>query len=96
MALTELQLPDKVRFYRILQGAATQMDNLMHTWENLAEFIGMIDTVDLDAMGVAGGQVRADLVAFRTVLNESVAFFQGTSTTQTEVPADIVDKIRSM
>ena len=96
MSLTELQLPKKERFYGRLQSAATQMDNLMKQWENLAEFIGMVDTDDLDSMGVATGQVRTDLVDFRTVLNETIAFFNGTSTAQTRVPADIIDKIRSM
>lgn len=96
MALTELQLPPKASFYGRLQSAATQMDNLMKQWENLAEFIGMVDAADLDSMGVATGQVRTDLVDFKTVLNETIDFFNGTSTTQTKVPADIVDKIRSM
>ena len=96
MALTELQLPTKASFYGTLQSAATQMDNLMRQWDNLAEFIGMIDITDLDAMGVATGQVRTDLNNFKTVLNEMAAFFNGNSTTQTQIPADIVDKIRSM
>ena len=96
MALTELQLPTKASFYGSIQSAATKMNNLVIQWENLAEFIGFIETADLDAMGVATGPVRTDLIAFRTVMNELVAFFKGTSTTQTEVPADVVDKIRSM
>ena len=96
MALTELQLPTKDNFYRNIQNAATQMDNLMRHWENLAEFIGLVGTADLDAMGVATGQVRTDLVDFRTVLNEVVAFYNGTSTSQTKVPSEIADKIRTM
>jgi hypothetical protein len=96
MALTELQLPTKAAFYGTMQSAASKMNNLMKQWEDLAEFIGFVGTADLDAMGVATGQVRTDLTAFRTVMNELVAFFKGTSTTQTEIPADVVDKIRSM
>ena len=96
MALTELQRPTKDNFYRSLQNAASQMDNLMGHWANLAEFVGFVDTADLDAMGVAAGQVRTDLVNFRTVMNEIVAFYKGTATTQTNVPATVVDKIRTM
>ena len=96
MALTELQLPAKDNFYRKIQNAASQMDQLMQTWENIAEFIGNVDATDLDAMGVASGQVRIDLVDFRVVLNETVDFYKGTSLTQTKVPADLIDKIRSM
>ena len=96
MALTELQLPAKQNFYNHMQSAASRMDNMMRTWENLAEFVGFIEAADLDAMGVATGQVRTDLTNFRTVMNELVAFFRGESTTQTQVPADVVDKVRTM
>lgn len=96
MALTELQRPTKDNFYRNLQNAASQMDNLMRHWENLAEFVGFVGTGDLDAMGVAEGDVRTDLINFRTVMNEIVAFYNGTGTAQTNVPAIVVDKIRSM
>ena len=96
MALTELQLPTKASFYGTMQSAASKMNNLMRQWEDLAEFIGFIDTTDLDAMGVAAGQVRTDLTQFRTSMNELVAFYKGDSTTQTQVPATVVDKIRSM
>ena len=96
MALTELQLPTKASFYGSLQSAANKMNNLIKQWEDLAEFIGLVDSSDLDAMAVATGQVRTDLIAFRTVLNELSAFYNGTSTTQTEIPADIIDKIRSI
>ena len=39
MTLTELQLPEKTAFYRNISHAATEMDNLMIRWKNLAEFI---------------------------------------------------------
>lgn len=96
MALTELQLPTKASFYGSLQSAATKMDNIMRQFENIAEFIGFVDTVDLDTIGVPAGQVRTDLLNFRTVMNELVDFYNGTSTTQTYVPAEIVDKLRAM
>ena len=96
MALTELQLPTKVEFYGRLQNAANKMNSLIKQWEDLAEFIGIVESSDLDAMGVASGQVRTDLISLRTVLNELSAFYNGTSIIQTEVPSDIVDKIRGI
>ena len=96
MALTELQLPEKATFYSNVQNAATNMKRLMDEWQNMADFIANVDTDDLDAMGVAAGTVRTDLVQFRTVMQEFIDFFKGNSTTQTLVPDDIVDKIRNM
>lgn len=96
MALTELQLPTKESFYGNLQHAAKEMDNLMDRWKNLAEFIGMVGTADLDAMGVAAGQVRTDLVEFRTVLNEMLALYNGDAVTPTNAPNTVIDKIRMM
>ncbi len=96
MALTELQLMEKASFYGTLRSAATKMNNIMRQFEDIAEFIGFVDSSDLDAMGVAAGDVRTHLTQFRTIMNEMIAFYKGESTTQTQVPADIVDKIRSM
>jgi len=96
MALTELQLPTKENFYRNLQNAATQMDNLMQRWENLAEFINFIEVADLDAMNIPSGQVRTDLVNFRLVMDELVSFYKGDAVIATNPPHEVVDKIRSM
>jgi len=94
MALTEIQLPDKATFYNEIQHAASQMNGVMNAWRDISEFIGAMGTADLDAMGVAAGQARTDLINFRIAMEELTAFFDGTSTTQTNVPSDIVDKIR--
>ena len=96
MALSELQLPMKANFYGRLQSAANKMNNIMRDWSELAEFIERVDTADLDAIGVPAGDVRTDLVEFRNVMQEVVAFFKGTSTIQTQIPETVVDKIRSM
>jgi len=96
MALTELQLPTKVDFYLKLQRAATEMNNLINKWRDLSEFIGIVTTADLDAIGVASGQVRTDLVAFKQAIVDILAVYDGTSTTPTVSPASIIDKIREM
>lgn len=96
MALTELQLPDKLVFYAKLQASATEMNRLIDKWKNIAEFIGMVDNADLDAMGVPLGQVRTDMIAFRTVMDEMISFYEGNAVTQTNAPNAVVDKVRSM
>ena len=96
MALTELQLPAKADFYRKIQHSASEMDNLMGKWKNLAEFIALVETSDLDAMGVAPGQVRTDLIDFRTVLNEMLSLYEGCAVTPTNSPDAVIDKIRLM
>jgi hypothetical protein len=94
MALTELQLPTKSSFYSRLQSAATEMDEIMRRWQAQSEFIANIDTADLDAMGVAAGQVRTDLVNFRVAMEELVDFYNGGAVTATNNPANMVDLIR--
>lgn len=96
MALTELQRPTKEDFYNTLRHSATEMHRLILRWKSLADGINMFDATDLDAMGVAAGQVRTDMINYRTVLNEMTAFFEGESTTQTQVPKTVVDKVRSI
>jgi hypothetical protein len=96
MALTEIQLPTKQLLYDNLQEAATQMNRLMGDWRDLAEFIGNIDTADLDILAVPAGQERTDLVNFRTAINEFLAFYDGTAQTQTVIPGNVVDLIRRM
>lgn len=96
MALTELQLPTKQNFYSQLQYAASEMDQVLTKWANIAEFVERIDTADLDAMGVPAGQLRTDLNEFKTVINEFMSFYQGSSVTPTNAPDGVIDKIRRM
>jgi len=96
MALTELQLPSKDDFYRKIQAAATQMDTIVQRWADLAEFIGMVETTDLDAMGVPEGAVRLDLLDFRALLVEVGSFYSGNAVTPTNPPNAVIDKVRSM
>jgi len=100
MPLTELQLPTKENFYRNIQHSASEMDNLITRWRNLAEFVGRIDASDFDAMGVpvgtGPGMVRTDLTNFRILLNEVVDLYDGNSVVPTNLPSEIIDRIRTM
>jgi len=96
MALTEVQLPTKDQLYRDLQSVAGEIRSRMERWRLAADFIGQMDTDDLDAIGVPAGQVRTDLQQFRTTLNEIVALLEGEAVTPTNNPSDVLDKIRKM
>jgi len=95
MALTELQLPIKSNFYAKLQDAANKLDKVMVEYDRISEFIGRIDTDDLDAMGVAAGQVRTDLVGFRTAIDQMLSLWNGNAVSEPSVaPAEAIDRIR--
>jgi len=96
MALTELQLPTKEDFYRNIQHAATEMNNIMRRWQDMAEFLATVDAADMTSIGVPTGQVRTDLVEFRTAVEEIISLYQGNSVTPTNVPDAVMDKIRRM
>ena len=94
MSLTELQLPNKTDFYRSLQSAATQMDELMNKWKNMSEILALVEASDLDSMGVATGVVRTDLVNFRLAVNDLVNLYFGAAVTPANTPAIVIDRIR--
>ena len=96
MALTEVQLPDKASFYADIQGLAGEIVSRMLRWQEASEFIAKMGTTELDAMGVATGQVRVDLANFRGSLDNLVAVFNGESVTPTVSPSDAMDAIRKM
>jgi hypothetical protein len=68
----------------------------MTRWANLAEFVALVDTADLDAMGVPTGQVRTDMVEFRTVLEEMVSLYSGNAIDPATAPNAVIDKIRAI
>ena len=95
MALTELQLPTKADLYRGRQNMANRLDGIMKRLEDEAESLGFFTTGDLVALGVPA-EVQTDLAQYRTAVGEILAFYKGESTTQTKVPSDIIDSIRSL
>jgi len=96
MALTEIQLQTKDVFYGKIQNAATEMDLLIGRWRDLSEFISRVEVADLDAMNIATGQVRTDLVKFRTLLDEFINLYDGNSVTPSDVPSDVIEVMRRM
>ena len=96
MALTELQLPDKISFYRDVQSVAGQITAHMIRWREMREFLAVMSTEDLDAIGVAAGQVRIDLIDFRVALDELIKLYEGSAVTPTNNPEEIMDCIRRM
>lgn len=96
MALTELQLPVKANFYNDIKQIASEVSRYMTRWKLVSDFIADVDTGDLDAMAVAAGQVRTDLINFRDALAEIVSLYEGNSVTPTNNPTTVVDSVRGM
>ena len=61
----------------------------------ISGFINAMGTTEMNAMGVPTA-VQLELNDFRTSINEFIDFYEGTSTTQTEVIGDIVEAFRHM
>jgi len=97
MPLTELQLPTKQTLYNQLQVSASEMNELMHRWADIASFVNSMTTADLDAIGVpTDDNTRSDMVDYRNAILEMVSFWNGNSVTPVKPPVDVVGKIRRM
>lgn len=96
MALTELQLPTKADLYNTLQNIAGEISSSKHRWGLVAAFVNRMDTADLDAIGVAAGQVRVDLVDLKNLLNEIVALLNNQAVTPVKDPQSVIDKCRKI
>ena len=96
MALTELQRPTKESLYNAFKASANRWNSIDHQAQDLAEFIEWVDAEELDAIGVPSGQIRTDMVKFRTFLMEFESFMAGNAVTPTNVPRDVIDKVRTI
>jgi hypothetical protein len=96
MALTELQLLSKAELYRNLQNAASEMYQSLERWKMISDFIGTMDTSDMDTIGVGTGQVRTDLANFRTVVNYFLSLYNNNPVTPTVSPITAIDRVRRM
>jgi len=96
MALTELQLPTKPDFYNTLQNVAGEISSSMHRWGLVAAFVNRMEASDLDAVGVAAGQVRTDLIDLKNLLNNFVALWGNQSVTPAKDPQTVVNSIRKI
>jgi len=96
MALTELQLPGKVDFYNTMQNIAGEISSSMHRWSLVAAFVNRMDAGDLDAMAVAAGTVRSDLIDMKNLLNNFVSLWNNQAVTPTKDPQLIVNAVRKI
>lgn len=95
MALTEIQLPIKDNFYAKIQDAANKLDKMMDEYRRIQEFISRMDTADLDAIGVATGQTRTDLIAFKDAIQHLLSLWDGNAVPEPAIaPAEVIDRIR--
>lgn len=96
MALNEIQTPEPATFKNEIQQAATQMNGIMNAWRDISKFIIKMVEVDITAVGITDQTTIDDLIDFRVAMREVTNFYDGIATTQTNVPAAVVDKIRRM
>ena len=96
MPLTDLQRPTVAELYRDIRSLANEIALRMLRFKEASDFINTLTTADLDAMGVPAGQIRADLVDLKQVLNELVAYYNGSAVTPVKNPDSVIDKLRSM
>ena len=95
MALTEIQLPNKSNFYAKIQDAANKLDKVMDEYKRISDFINRMDITDLDAMGVATGQAREDLIAFKTAIIQILSLWDGNAVAEPTIsPKEVIDRIR--
>ena len=95
MPLSELQQPLKSDFYAKVRNKATTYHNTIRSLVSDKEFLALMDQNTITNMGIPD-DVRDDLIGFRTAINESTDFYEGTSTTQTVVPKDIINRLRNL
>jgi len=97
MTLTELQLPSKTDFYRVIQAIATEIVLKKNSYDLKADFIDGLDTSDLDAMQVpTTGTLRQDLVDFKVMLNELISHLEGNTVVPTKPAIEVLNKLRSL
>lgn len=93
MAQNECQQMDKAEFYQKLRNMISTFYNGISMMERASEFLNTMDSATATNMGMEVAATTA-VSNLRTAINEMVAFYEGTSTTQTEVLKDAINKLR--
>jgi len=96
MALTDLQKPTLEDFYNNVRDGAGSLYRLAKVFKAQQEFLARMDTAALDDLAVPIGDIRTDLVEYRTLLGELVDFFANTPVNPTNDPIAVLNKIRRM
>ena len=76
MALTELQIPDKIQFKNNIQRVAGEVMRGCTSWQQVSDFMNRMDAADLTAVGIIDAAEIADLTAFRSAVSEIVATYE--------------------
>jgi hypothetical protein len=67
----------------------------MEEYRRIQGFIARMDTSDLDAMNVAAGQTRTDLLAFKDAINQLLSLWEGNAVAAPDIaPSEAVNRIR--
>jgi len=95
MAQNECQQMGLQEFYTTLRNLCNNVYNTMTLLEKSSEFLESMDVDTAAAMGM-DTTTRNVIADFRTAMNESLAFYEGTAQTQTKVLKTIVNQLRYM
>jgi len=97
MSLTELQaLTTFSDFMNPLKAQAAALLKADLTMDLTHTFIARVTTADLSGIGITSAEAVADLIKFRTLLEEFNSFMNGNTVTPSNSPKEVLDKIRNM
>jgi hypothetical protein len=93
MAQNECQQMDKTGFYQSLRNQLSTMYNNMMALQRASEFLNTMDSETATNMTMQA-QTSIDVSDLRTAINEMLAFYNGSATSQTKVLKDQINKLR--
>jgi hypothetical protein len=93
MAQNECQQMDKTGFYQRLRNQLSTMYNNMMALQRASEFLNTMDSETATNMTMQA-QTSIDVSDLRTAINEMLAFYNGSATSQTKVLKDQINKLR--
>lgn len=96
MPQNECQQMPLTDFYANLRNLLSTTYNSMAQLQRASEFLASLDQTTFETNMGGSSDVTQSLGHLRTAINELLAFYDGTATTQTRVLKDQINKLRYM
>jgi len=93
MAQNECQQMDKTGFYQSLRNQLSTFYNGIMALQRASEFLNTMDQQTATNMTMEA-QTTLDVGDLRTAINEMLAFYEGSATSQSKVLKDQINKMR--
>jgi hypothetical protein len=93
MAQNECQQMDKTGFYQNLRNQLSTFYNGIMALQRASEFLNTMDEDTASNMTMQA-QTVVDVANLRTAINEILAFYSGSATSQSKVLKDEINKMR--